>query len=251
LKSIVGSDEQLDHKAQEAWEHCIRVKVPVDFSTIALLIIDLQNLAASPDIGMLRRLRDEGFAEGIVYPVSRIEEVVVPNVARLLSAFRAKGLPIIYSRCVSLRGDGSDQSYRHRQGGSASGTLACSVSSVEAQFLPAIAPEPDDIILNKTGQSVFASTSLEHILHNMGVSTLAVTGIWTNSCVEGTTRDAGDRNIGVVLVEDACSAFNQVQHDNAIYYLVDNFAQVKSTQQVIEALTQVAEKAPVLQVESV
>ena len=110
---------------------------------------------------------------------------------------------MIHTRCVSLRGDGSDQTWRHRSFG-----LVCTLDSKDAQFLDEVAPQDGDIVLNKTGSSVFNSTNAEHLLRNMGITTLVVSGIFTNSCVEGTTRDAGDLDFRVLLAEDACAAMS-------------------------------------------
>ena len=138
---------------------------------------------------------------------------------------------MIHTRCVSLRGDGSDQTWRHRSFG-----LVCTLDSKDAQFLDEVAPQEGDIVLNKTGSSVFNSTNVEHLLHNMGITTLVVSGIFTNSCVEGTTRDAGDRDFRVLLAEDGCAAMSAVGHRNALDYLDANFCHVKSTEEILALL---------------
>jgi nicotinamidase-related amidase len=102
--------------------------------------------------------------------------------------------------------------------------------------LPELTPKRGDIVLNKTGSSVFTSTNLEHLLRNMRVKTLVVSGIFTNSCVEGTVRDAGDLDFQVIMPEDGCAAMSPKGHANAIDYLDKNFCHVKSTTDIIEAL---------------
>ena len=94
-----------------------------------------------------------------------------------------------------------------------------------------------DILLTKSGSSVFNSTNLEHILRNMGMTTIVVSGIWTNSCVEGATRDAGDLDFRVALAEDACTAMSPRGHANALEYLDKNFCHVWSTDEILERLT--------------
>jgi nicotinamidase-related amidase len=214
------------------WDEVIRVpSVQLDFACVALVVIDLQYLTASREHGLFRRLREQGMSEAAEYAIGRIEDVVVPNVRRLLDGFREAGAPVFYARCVSLRGDGSDQTARHRAQG-----LVCSLDSKEAEILEEIAPRPADVVLAKTGSSVFNSTNLEHLLRNIGITTLAITGIWTNSCVEGTTRDAGDLDFGVVVPEDACGAVTPELHRHALDYLDDNFCHVAGTDEVLAAL---------------
>ena len=154
-----------------------------------------------------------------------------PNAKRLAESFRERGAPVIYTRCASLRGDGSDQTWRHRQFG-----IFCTLDSKDAQLLDAAGFRDGDILLTKSGSSVFNSTNLEHILRNMGMATIVVSGIWTNSCVEGTTRDAGDLDFRVALAEDACAAMSPRGHANALEYLDKNFCHVWSTDEILERL---------------
>ena len=215
-----------------AWHHVVRLpEFPVEPDKTALVVIDLTYQQASREHGICKRIRDDGFGDDLDYYLSRMEQTVVPNVAGLSDAFRRIGAPIIYTRCVSLRGDGSDQTWRHRSFG-----LVCALGSKDAEILEEIAPKEGDVVLNKTGSSVFNSTNAEHLLNNMGVTTLVVTGIFTNSCVEGTTRDAGDLDFRVLLAEDACAAMSPIGHRNALDYLDANFCHVRSTEEILTLL---------------
>src|SRR5262249_52921603 len=156
-----------------------------DARAAALVVIDLTYQQASADHGICERAIDAGFRNDLDYYLTRMERTVVPAVQRLADAFRRHSAPVFYTRCVSLRGDGSDQTWRHRSFG-----LVASLDDEDSAFLAEIAPVPGDIVLNKTGSSVFNGTNFEHLLRNLGVSYLVVAGIFTNSCVEGTIRDA-------------------------------------------------------------
>jgi nicotinamidase-related amidase len=61
--------------------------------------------------------------------------------------------------------------------------------------------------------SAFHSSGFEGLLRAWGVEQLAFTGVSTNSCVEGTARDAADRGFRCLLVEDGCGAASQRLHD--------------------------------------
>jgi nicotinamidase-related amidase len=215
-----------------AWRDVVRLpEFPVEPERTALVVIDLTYQQASRDHGICKRIRDDGFGDDLEYYVTRMEQTVVPNVVRLTQAFRRLGSPVIYTRCVSLRGDGSDQTWRHRSFG-----LVCTVDSKDAQILEEIAPQEGDIVLDKTGSSVFNSTNAEHLLRNMGITTLVVTGIFTNSCVEGTTRDAGDLDFRVLIAENACAAMSPSGHKSALDYLDANFCHVKPTEEILALL---------------
>jgi nicotinamidase-related amidase len=215
-----------------AWHTVVRLpEFAVEVDRTALVVIDLTYQQASRHHGVCRRIAEAGNGDDLEYYLTRMEGTVVPNNARLVEAFRAHGAPVIYTRCVSLRGDGSDQTWRHRSFG-----LVCSLDDPDAEILAEVAPQPGDIVLNKTGSSVFTSTNCEHLLRNMGITTLVVTGIFTNSCVEGTTRDAGDLDFRVLLAEDACAAMSPSGHAKALEYLDANFCHVKTTEEIVGLL---------------
>ena len=218
-----------------AWNHIIRVPEPtIDYARSALIVIDLQNSFARRDCGMFARLAESGLAAEAEYAISRLEQTVIPNVALLCDAFRAVGAPVVLARSASERGDGSDQTARHRAQG-----LAVPTWSYEAQILDELRPQQGDIVLTKTGSGCFTSTNLDHRLRNMDVESVVLTGMWTNSCVETTARHAGDLDYNVVLVEDACVAMTPENHAWALRYLDDNFGLVRSTSDVADSLAAV------------
>lgn len=213
----------------KAWQWIVHLpEFDLDVRASALVVIDLTYQQASAEYGICKRAIDAGYGDDLDYYLTRMEEVVLPSVQRLTDAFRRHSAPVFYTRCVSLRGDGSDQTWRHRSFG-----LACSRNEKDAEILAEIAPQPGDILLDKTGSSVFNGTHFEHLLRNLGVTYLIVAGIFTNSCVEGTIRDAGDRDFRVLMAEDACAAMSKVGHDNAIGYLDKNFCHVKPTADIV------------------
>ena len=162
-----------------------------------------------------------------------MENRVIPAVSRLTAGFRALGAPVIYTRCASLRGDGSDQTWRHRAFG-----LAIDANDDEAQIMDEVAPRMGDIVLVKTGSSTFTSTNCEHLLRTMGITTIGVTGIYTNSCVEGTIRVGGDLDFRCLMAKDACAAMSPSGHANAIEYLDGNFCHVKSSDEILALMSE-------------
>ena len=221
---------------EKAWEYIIRVSEPeIDYQRAALVVIDLQNSFAHRDCGLWQRLADAGLSGEAEYAISRLEDIVIPNVARLAESFRAAGSPVVFARCASIRGDGSDQTARHRAQG-----LVVAESSFEAQIVDELGVQTGDIVLTKTGSGCFTSTNLDHLLRNLRVETIVLTGMWTNSCVETTARHAGDLDYNVVLVDDACVAMTPENHEWALRYLGNNFALVRDTAAVREALPSAA-----------
>ena len=227
---------------EKAWDYIIRIpEIGIDPARSALIVIDLQYMFASREHGMFKRLATNGLAGEAEYAISRIESTVVPNVRRLTDVFRAKRLPIVYARSASIRGDGSDQTSRHRAQG-----LICPEWDHGAQILAEIAPQLGDIVMTKSGSGCFTSTNLDHMLRNIGITTVILTGMWTNSCVETTARHAGDLDYGVVIVEDACVAMTPDNHTWALRYLGDNFGVVRSADEVVAAVAELSDVATTL-----
>jgi len=58
----------------------------------------------------------------------------------------------------------------------------------------------------------------------------------TNSCVEGTARDAADRGFRCLLVEDGCGAASQTLHDATCTNFARLLGRVASSAQVLAEL---------------
>jgi biuret amidohydrolase len=75
-----------------------------------------------------------------------------------------------------------------------------------AQIIDELAPQAGDIVIEgKRGLDCFASTNLDFILRQRGVSDLAIAGFLTNCCVESTMRSAYERGYRVATLVD-CTA---------------------------------------------
>jgi nicotinamidase-related amidase len=74
------------------------------------------------------------------------------------------------------------------------------------EIVDAMAPQAGDILIEgKRGLDCFASTNLDFILRQRGITDLAIAGFLTNCCVESTMRSAYERGYRVVTLTD-CTA---------------------------------------------
>ena len=203
----------------------------------ALLIIDMQYLDAHPDYGLCKVAKEKGLEEEFKYYIDRLG-IIVPNIQKLLNFFRANNLEVIHTRIASLHKDGRDRSLLHKMA-----NINAPLGSKDAEILEELKPLPDEIVINKTCSGVFNGTNIERILRNMGIEYLIITGVVTDQCVETAVRDAADRGFKVILVEDCCATVTPELHEASLRALEGIYCNVKSSDDVIEILTQELEKS--------
>ena len=160
----------------------------------------MQNYVWNPDV-----------AQRLPYFDAQLREVVLPNLRRLVDAFRGAGAEVLYTVIENLTKDGRDRSLDYKLS-----DFFVGKGSWEAKVLDALAPGDDDIVLPKTSSGVFNSTNIEYLLRNMDIETLVVTGFLTDQCVDHTIRDAADRGFYPICVADACATHSQSRHDAAL-----------------------------------
>lgn len=190
--------------------------IVIDSTRCAVIAVDMQNDFGSPG-GMFDRA-------GI--DIAPIIASVVPT-ANVLSAARAAGIPVIYLQ-MQHRPDLADMGHAdspHRQRharlsvGETSmtpdGTPYRTLISGEwgTQIVPALAPQPGDMVVPKHRFSGFFETGLNSILQALDAKFLIFTGCTTSICVESTIRDAMFRDYHCVLLED-CTG-EPIGHNNS------------------------------------
>ena len=145
---------------------------PVAIERSALLVIDVQD-SFRADLSRWARRGNPEF-EG---PLSR-----------LVAAYRAAGLPVIFF----LHTDGDRYFER---------------DSPHLRVMDFVAPRPEEPVLLKDTRNCFTSTDLAARLERLGVRRLAITGIQTEQCCETTARVAADLGYDVDFVLEATQTF--------------------------------------------
>ena len=139
-----------------------------------LLLIDVQQGFDDPSLG------------------SRNNPEAEANIARLLSAWREFGHPIVH---VQHRSSDPASALRPGQPG--------------VDFKPEALPRSGEPVYAKSVNSAFIGTTLEGDLRSRGLDTLVIAGLTTDHCVSTTTRMAGNLGFRVWLVDDACATFDR------------------------------------------
>ncbi len=86
-----------------------------------------------------------------------------------------------------------------------------------AAIADAMAPEAGDIVIEgKRGLDCFASTNIDFILRQRGITDLAIAGFLTNCCVESTMRSAYERGYRVVTLTDCTATLSPAEQEAAV-----------------------------------
>jgi nicotinamidase-related amidase len=214
---------------RQDYAHQFNPPFALDPARVALVVVDMQYASGSREHGLGRLLRERGQAASGAWRFDRIERVVVPTIQRLLAFFRAHDLRVVYLTVGSELPDYGDLLPHMRPFAEAIGNTA---GRREHEILDALAPRPGEPVVNKTTMSAFHSSGFERLLKALGVEQLCLTGISTNSCVEGTARDAADRGYRCLIVEDACGAASLRLHEATC----ENFARLLGRVDAAEAV---------------
>jgi biuret amidohydrolase len=212
----------------------------LDPRTVALVVVDMQYASGSRDHGLGRGLKARGQEALGAYRFDRIEQTVVPTIQRLLAYFRQHRLKLVYLTVGSELPDYSDL-LPHMRG------MASLVGNTEGrrehEILDELLPRQGEAVINKTTMSAFHSSGFERLLRSWGVEQLVFTGVSTNSCVEGTARDAADRGYRCLLVEDGCGAASERLHDASCENFQRLLGRVATSATVIEELSAASGRA--------
>ncbi|MDH5750084.1 MAG: isochorismatase family protein [Rhodospirillales bacterium] len=135
----------------------------------------------------------------------------------ILETARAKGVPVIYTT-HTRRPDGWDRGSGHwKNVRSKEDTEPDRHSQDREAIVDEIAPEHQDIVVNKSKPSAFFSTPLMNYLTLLQVDQVIITGGSTSGCVRATAVDAYSNNLRVTVVEDA--VFDRCQASHAVNLL--------------------------------
>ena len=200
----------------------------LDIAKAALLVIDMQRHFLDPDSPV--------FTAG--------GTAVVPNIKRLIDAFRRASRPVIFTTHV------------HHPSGCDAGILGWWWDGMiiegtrEAEIIDELAPlknnaDPsrnravisrEEVIIRKHRYSAFYNTDLETILRCSEVGDIVITGVMTNLCCETTARDAYLRDFRVFFPADANGAACEEMHIATLTNLAFGFAYVTTTDKILSML---------------
>ncbi|KAJ8099868.1 Nicotinamidase 2 [Lipomyces tetrasporus] len=187
---------------------------PIDLSTSALIVIDMQ----------------EHFRE--------IAGCLLPSLIPIIDAFEEHNLPVIFTQHGHVKD--ADSSQLMKWWGRDNSIARFSPAWHLMSELEAHAPENNPKtfrIENKNRYDAFLNTDLEKILHQLQVDSVVVTGTMTNLCCETTARSAFNRDFYVYFPTDGNATLSTQMHGASILNLRYGFAQITTLDKIHRALS--------------
>ena len=152
----------------------------------------------------------------------------VAAIAELLAACRARGLPVIYTT-GARRDDGWDAGSWAWKNPRVTEKPRAGDGALDGNtIVPAIAPQPRELVIRKHKPSAFFGTPLASFLVQLGVDSLLLAGTTTSGCVRATAVDAFSQNYRVAVVEEGCFDRGQASHALSLFDLHAKYADVVS-----------------------
>lgn len=128
-------------------------------------------------------------------------DTVIPANQALLAAFRAKGLPVVFTTTAYdvTAGENTDMGLWSRK----VPLEAMKTGSWEAAIDDELAPRAGEFVILKKRASAFHGTNLSSMLKAMGVDTVVLTGVTASACVRHSTEDAIAEGFRPIVVREA------------------------------------------------
>ncbi len=193
--------------------------IKLDPRKTAVILVDMINAVAKGD--------------GPPYNPPANRQAVTNQFVKLVAHCRKVGTPLIYIT-THRRADNADAPKTLMDIGNAGTGNQAGTAGV--QVVDELAMKPEDYLLVKPRFSAFYGTDLDNILRNLGTETILVGGISTQRSVEGTAREAKNRDMQCVVVSDCCTAGEVDVHEMTINHVLPLLVRVRNTDETITAL---------------
>lgn len=183
---------------------------PFSYKDSALLVIDMQKY----------------FLDELSHAYLPMAEAIVPKIMSLVKSYRARNLPIIFTRHALKKGENPGIMQRWWKD-------VIRDENKSSQIIDELKPFTRKGILRKTRYSAFWKTNLEKTLRTKKVKQLVITGVLTHLCCETTARDAFLRDFEVFFVIDGTATDNMDLHLSSLKTLSDGFAIPVTTKDIL------------------
>jgi ureidoacrylate peracid hydrolase len=204
--------------------------------TTALIVVDVQNDFCDP----------AGVA-GVGGSDTSDAVAMVPRLERLLEAARAAGVLVVFIQTTHDETTDSPVWLSRRTVGptpvaTPASTSTCRTGSWGAEFYR-VAPSDGEPVVIKHRYSAFTGTNLDVVLRAAGITSLLLTGVATDVCVESTLREGFFHEYHVSLVEDCCAGYHPESHAATVAAVGRYFGAVTTSDELATAWAPVRQSA--------
>jgi nicotinamidase-related amidase len=192
----------------------------VDPAHTALILVDMQRDFAEPD---------GAFGE-LGVDLSAYDQLRT-NLAELLDMARSSSTLVVHIQMTTLPERKSDSpaqirfNMRMHEGfrQSEPPLRYTIVGSRGHEFLDGFEPRTGEFVVQKSRSSAFWGTNLNQILQSNGITSVVVTGLTTEGCVESTARDAQFNDYYVIIAPECVASDDPLQHEASMLLMRNRF----------------------------
>lgn len=152
---------------------------------------------------------------------------VVANIARLIAAARAAGVPVFYTAQHGNQ-DRRDRGLQADLWGPGMRAIPEHESIIEA-----LAPQASDFVLTKHRYSAFQRSNLDTLMRVRGRDQLVICGVYAHIGCMATAVEAFQRDIEPFFVADALADFSREKHDLAVQWVAATCGVPLTTDQLL------------------
>lgn len=197
----MASVEVLDRKAFKA---AMNKHLKLDPKTTAVLTIDMHRGHLDPEVATMPADPEDS-------------RRIVAQAAKTLEVARSHGVAVIHAVMTNRRLPGGRGSEAYGQpfwtavaavsesvtpGRTSNAFIHNLENSVQTELIPELYRPDDYVVTAKKRLSAFYGTDLEILLRTLGINTLLLMGINTNTCVQCASFEAFNRDLTPVVISD-------------------------------------------------
>ena len=167
---------------------------------------------------------------------------IIDNIARLQTAFRQAGLPVVIVHVEPISSPASVvRSERNQFPKDKTGQQQMLEQMRADRFFDIVeplAPQPGDVSITKETWNAFFNTPLHDELYQRGISGIVLCGISTSVGIEGTARSANEFGYNVSFATDAMTDNLAEAHNHSLTNIFPRIGELGTTDEIIAKLTE-------------
>ncbi len=167
---------------------------------------------------------------------------IIDNIARLQTAFRQAGLPVVIVHVEPIGSPASVvRSERNQFPKDKAGQQQMLDQMQANHFFDIVEPlalQPGDVPITKETWNAFFNTPLHDELYQRGITSIVLCGISTSVGVEGTARSANELGYNISFATDAMTDNALDAHNYSLKYIFPRIGELGTTDEIITKLTE-------------